>query len=150
MSKAEWREGLSSEERDRAIESILDEALPSCEASYGRMRGNFAALSLRALFFGIEDCAILAGIITLAGAAPLAFIAEPGDAALAVFMLAPLFFAALQGHAGVWGDGDSAHRAACRCGLGRERAHGLVLVDAVPCRGEPRDLRRLFASDLSA
>mgnify|MGYP000829852113 FL=1 len=65
MSKAEWREGLSSEERDRAIESILDEALPSCEASYGRMRGNFAALSLRALFFGIEDCAILAGIITL-------------------------------------------------------------------------------------
>lgn len=116
MSKAEWREGLSSEERDRAIESILDEALPSCEASYGRMRGNFAALSLRALFFGIEDCAILAGIITLAGAAPLAFIAEPGDAALAVFMLAPLFFAALQGLV-AWKDRESgtiAWRAACR------------------------------------
>lgn len=116
MSKAEWREGLSSEERDRAIESILDEALPSCEASYGRMRGNFAALSLRALFFGIEDCAILAGIITLAGAAPLAFIAEPGDAVLAVFMLAPLFFAALQGLV-AWKDRESgtiAWRAACR------------------------------------
>ena len=116
MSKAEWREGLSSEERDRAIESILDEALPSCEASYGRMRGNFAALSLRALFFGIEDCAILAGIITLAGAAPLTFIAEPGDAALAVFMLAPLFFAALQGLV-AWKDRESgtiAWRAACR------------------------------------
>ena len=72
MSKADWREGLSGEERDRAIESILDDALPACEAPRARMRGNFAALSLRALFFGIEDCAILAGIITLAGAAPLA------------------------------------------------------------------------------
>lgn len=116
MSKADWREGLSSEERDRAIELILDEALPACEASRGRMRGNFAVLSLRALFFGIEDCAILAGIITLAGAAPLAFMAEPGDAALAVFMLAPLFFAALQGLV-AWKDRESgtiAWRAACR------------------------------------
>lgn len=116
MSKAEWREGLSSGEHDRAIESILGEALPACETARGRMRGNLTALSLRALFFGIEDCAILAGIITLAGAAPLAFMAEPEDAALAVFMLAPLFFAALQGLV-AWKDCESgtiAWRAACR------------------------------------
>ena len=86
MSKAEWREGLSCEERDRAIESILDVALPACETSRGRMRENLAALSLRALFFGIEDCAILAVIIALAGAVPMAFMTEPEHSALAVFM----------------------------------------------------------------
>lgn len=89
MSKAEWREGLSCEERDRAIESILDVALPACETSRGRMRENLAALSLRALFFGIEDCAILAVIVALAGAVPMAFMTEHEHSALAVFMLAP-------------------------------------------------------------
>ena len=116
MSKAEWREGLSCEERDRAIESILDVALPACETSRGRMRENLAALSLRALFFGIEDCAILAVIIALAGAVPMAFMTEPEHSALAVFMLAPLFFATLQGLV-AWKDRESgtiAWRAVCR------------------------------------
>ena len=116
MNKAEWREGLSCEERDRAIESILDVALPACETSRGRMRENLAALSLRALFFGIEDCAILAVIIALAGAVPMAFMTEPEHSALAVFMLAPLFFATLQGLV-AWKDRESgtiAWRAVCR------------------------------------
>lgn len=133
MSKADWREGLSGEERDRAIESILDDALPACEAPRARMRGNFAALSLRALFFGIEDCAILAGIITLAGAAPLAFMAEPGDAALAVFKLAPLFFAALQGLV-AWKDRESgtiAWRAACRMTVLEFHAARMLVFGAI-------------------
>ena len=116
MSKAEWREGLSCEERDRAIESILDVALPACETSRGRMRENLAALSLRALFFGIEDCVILAVIIALAGAVSMAFMTEPEHSALAVFMLAPLFFATLQGLV-AWKDRESgtiAWRAVCR------------------------------------
>lgn len=116
MSKAEWREGLSCEERDRAIESILDVALPACETSRGRMRENLAALSLRALFFGIEDCAIPAVIVALAGAVPMAFMTEHEHSALAVFMLAPLFFATLQGLV-AWKDRESgtiAWRAVCR------------------------------------
>lgn len=116
MSKAEWREGPSCEERDRAIESILDVALPSCETSRGRMRKNLVALPLRALFFGIEDCAILAAIIALAGVLPMALMAELEDLALAVFMLSPLFFATLQGLV-AWKDRESgtiAWRAACR------------------------------------
>lgn len=116
MSKMEWREGPSCEERERAIESILEVALPAYETSHGRMRRNLAALSLRALFFGIEDCAILAAIIALAGALPMAFMAEPEDSALAVFMLSPLFFATLQGLV-AWKDRESGTitwRAACR------------------------------------
>lgn len=179
MSKAEWREGLSCEERDRAIESILDVALPACETSRGRMRENLAALSLRALFFGIEDCAILAVIVALAGAVPMAFMTEHEHSALAVFMLAPLVLRDASGpccmegprkrnnrlacgmshdgprapcgpHAGVWGDGDPIHRTAGRCRLDCERVHGLVLVDAVPCCGEPRDFWGPLPSAFSA
>lgn len=133
MSKAEWREGLSSEERERAIESILDEALPACETARGRMRGNLAALPLRVLFFGIEDCAILAAMVAVAGAIPLAFMVEPEHAVHAVFMLSPVLFAALQGLV-AWKDRESgtiAWRAACRMTVLELHAARMLLFGAL-------------------
>ncbi len=135
MSKAEWREGLSCEERDRAIESILDVALPACETSRGRMRENLAALSLRALFFrmrtarfsgdhrpcwrgpyGVHDrtrafgaCGLYAGPLVLRDASGPCCMEESSrkrNNRLACGMSYDGPRAPCGPHAGVWGDGE--------------------------------------------
>lgn len=107
---------LSSEERDCAIESILDNALPTYAARCRRMVENLACLSPRALLFGIEDCAIAAAIIALVGMISMAFMGDLERAVFAIIMLSPVFFATLQGLV-AWKERESGTigwRAACR------------------------------------
>ncbi len=83
------------EEKDQAIQTILDQALPESEK---RFYGQWVRLSWHTLFFGVGDCLFLAFLLTGLGLVPAAAVAAKGMSLAAVlFLLSPCLYALLQG-----------------------------------------------------
>jgi len=80
------------EERDRAVQAILDAALPELEA---RRWGSGVPLS--ALFFGVGDCLFLACLTAGLGLFPLMGAARELPLAALLFLCSPCLYALLQG-----------------------------------------------------
>lgn len=119
--------GMSVAERDAAVASILDEALPARRSPIDRLREVARSVTPGMLVFGVEDCVFTAALSALLVLIPAAWaVRNPEQIAVALFAASPVFYALVQALC-AWKDvesGTMAWRSACRvtpCELGALR-----------------------------
>ena len=97
----------TEEEKDRAINAILDAGLSRPVGMWRQLGATARSLPLSALFFGVGDCLFLAAVLSSLCLVPTVLVAaQQGPLAPLLFLLSPVLYGVLQVLT-LWKDGMS-------------------------------------------